>query len=161
MFSKRNEVIKAVTRLLDLEISRKNELQEMVELASYICQSSIAMINLIDHEKQHIRFKIGTELSSLIYEDSFCQYIRAGQDILVISDTLQDQRFYSNPLVAKSPYIRFYAGVPLITQDSLNIGSLCVMGSAPKQLTESEQHRMRVLARRVVEIMELEFSLVA
>lgn len=100
-------------------------------------------------------------LSSLIYEDSFCQYIRTRQDILVISDTLQDQRFYSNPLVAKSPYIRFYAGVPLITQDSLNIGSLCVMGSAPKQLTESEQHRMRVLARRVVEIMELEFSLVA
>lgn len=161
MANKRNEAMRAVTKLLEVNINRKNELQEMVELASFICQTPIAMINLIDHEKQHIRFKVGTELSSLINEDSFCQYIRAGQDILVIEDTLMDQRFYGNPLVDRAPYVRFYSGVPLITQDNFNIGSLCVMGSAPKQLTESQKHRMRVLSRRIVEIMELEFSLVA
>lgn len=161
MPNKKNDAVKAVTILLNGGIDKNNELQEMVELASYICATPIAMINLIDRHRQHIKFKVGTHLNHLLIEDTFCQYLKPGHDVLVIPDALQDQRFYDNILVVKAPYVRFYAGVSLITESGLNIGSLCVLGIAPKVLTESQKHRLRVLAKRIVEVIQMKFSLVA
>lgn len=151
----------ASNNLLHLDIVRKVEFQDMVELAAVICDTSVAMINLIDHEKQYIKFKIGTALESLIKEDTFCQYIAAGQDLLVIPNATRDQRFYDNPLVAGPMFMRFYAGIPLIAKNGFRMGSICVLGTIPKELTESQKLRFKMLAKRVVEMLEVECSLVA
>jgi len=157
----KSEHCQTISRFLNVQISRKNELCEMAELASVICQTTIAMINLIDREKQYIIFKVGTQLDFLVKEDTFCQYIREGQDLLIVPDALKDQRFYTNPLVCNSPHMRFYAGVPLTTAAGLTIGSMCVLGQAPKVLSESQILRFKMLAKRVVEILEIEFENVA
>jgi GAF domain-containing protein len=150
-----------VNSLLVLDIVRKQELQDMVELATIICGTPLAMISLTDHEKQHIKFKIGTQLNSLIIEDTFCQYIAKGQDLLVIPDATKDQRFYDNPLVSGSPYIRFYAGIPLIAYNGLRIGSISVLGKLPKEINDSQKLRFKMLAKRVVDILEMELNCVA
>lgn len=161
MPGRESERINVITKLLNADITSKNELQDMVELASYICQTSMAMINLIDHQTQHIRFKVGITLSQLQKEDTFCQYIKNEDDLLVIPDALKDQRFYDNILVVNSPFVRFYAGLSLVTQDGLTIGSLCVLGNRPKELTASQKQRLKVLSKRIVEIIEMEYGLVA
>lgn len=150
-----------VTRFLGIEIKRKKELQEMTELISFICQTPIAMINLIDRDKQYVKFKVGTDLNHLIKEDTFCQYMTVAEGMMIIPNALKDQRFYHNPMVVNAPFIRFYAGMPLITRKGIIIGSICVLGRVPKELTASQKHRMRVLCKRVVEMLEVEFSLVA
>lgn len=151
----------AVTRCLGIEITRKKEFQEMTELLSFICQTPIAMINLISHDKQYVKFKVGTDLKELIKEDTFCQYMNSGEQMLIIPNALKDQRFYDNPLVVNAPFIRFYAGMPLMTSSGITIGSICVLGRIPKELTDTQKHRMRVLCKRVVEMLELEFAQVA
>ena len=161
MPGRESERINVISKLLNADITSKNELQEMVELASYICQTSMAMINLIDHQTQHIRFKVGIKLSQLQKEDTFCQYIKNEDDLLVIPDALKDQRFYDNILVVNSPFVRFYAGLSLVTLDGLTIGSLCVLGNRAKELTASQKQRLKVLSRRIVEIIEMEYGLVA
>jgi len=161
MRSTQTENFYTIQRFLEKEIIRKKELQEMAELASFICQTPIAMINLIDRDKHHIKFKVGTNMNEMIKEDTFCQYISSGSQMMIIPNALKDQRFYDNPLVVNAPFIRFYAGMPLITQSGITIGSICVMGRVPKDLTSSQKQRMRVLCKRVVEMLELELSLVA
>lgn len=151
----------ASTSLLNLEIVRKEEFQDMVELATIICDASIGMINLVDHQHQYIKFKIGIQVDTVRLEDSFCQYISEGVDLLMIPDITKDQRFYDHPFVAGPPYMRFYAGIPLISQSGTCIGSICVLGLIPKNLTESQKLRFKMLAKRVVEMLDIELSLVA
>ena len=151
----------AVTRLLATEITRKKEFQEMTELLSFICHTPIAMISLTGRDKQYIKFKVGIDLQELLKEDTFCQYISEAQQMLIIQDATKDQRFFDNPLVVKAPFVRFYAGMPLITKSGVRVGSICVLGRMPKELSATQKHRMRVLCKRISEMIELEFSQVA
>jgi len=82
-----------------------------------------------------------------------------GQDLFVIPDTVKDKRFANNPSVVNEPYLRFYAGAPLVTHDGHSLGSICVLDVVPKQLTAGQQHLLRVLAKRIIQFMEFEFSI--
>lgn len=153
------ERLKAVNRFLKLDIDKKAELQEMVELASALCNTMVAMITLMDEQTEYFQFKIGIETKELLREETFCQYILDNNELLIVPDTLKDFRFASNPLVSKKPHVRFYAASPLITHDGYTVGSLSIMGQESKQLTEPQKDLLKVLSKRVVEIMEMEFSL--
>jgi GAF domain/PAS fold len=151
--------LQAVHRFLNLEINEDEELQEIVELASELCETPIALITLIDEDTQYFKFKVGIDLDQNIREDTFCAYLINGDKPMIVEDALLDNRFVNNPYVASIPHIRFYAGAPLITHDGHTLGSLCVLDIKPRQISPAQQHLLKALAKRVIQIMEFNLSL--
>jgi hypothetical protein len=144
---------------LNLEIDKDQNLQEIVELAAELCETPIALISLIEDDAYYLNFKVGTDIEKTLRKDTFCQYLINKGELLIITDALADSRFADNPYVTGIPYLRFYAGIPLTTHDGHNLGSLCVVDTHPKQLTEAQKHLLKILGKRVIQMMEFEFSL--
>ena len=124
-------------------------------LASYICQVPIALISLVDAERQWFKSKIGLEVNQTARNISFCGHTILSEQTLVVKDTLHDERFFDNPLVTSAPGIRFYAGAPLITPAGHTLGSLCVIDRKPRDLSDSQKTALEALARQVVTQLEL------
>jgi len=148
-----------VRRFLDLNISKEKELQQIVELAARICNSSIAMITFMDREFQHIMFSFGTQIKEVPFKDTFCQYTIAQKDVLIINDASTDGRVMQNPFVTNDPNIRFYAGSPLTTHDDENMGTLCVFDQQPGSLTDIQEKMLQRLGKQVIQLIEFDASL--
>ncbi|MEH2267051.1 MAG: PAS domain S-box protein [Nostoc sp.] len=129
---------------------------ELVELAANLCETPIALISLVDAEREWFKSKTGVTISEVSRSISFGSYTILQSQILIIPDTLQDERFATNPLVTSNPYFRFYGGVPLITSSGFALGSLCVIDFAPRNLSVKEQVTLQQLARQVIRYLELE-----
>ncbi|MHB8209498.1 GAF domain-containing protein, partial [Mucilaginibacter sp.] len=123
-----------VNQFLNRQICKENELQEIVKLAAEICQAPTALITLLDADTQYIKFKFGFDRDTTSRQDSFCNHTIEQSEVMVIPDALLDDRFVDNTLVNSETKIRFYAGSPLTTHDGHNLGSLCVMDRAPKNV---------------------------
>ncbi|MCC5662633.1 PAS domain S-box protein [Nostoc sp. CHAB 5784] len=128
---------------------------ELAQLAANLCETPIALISLVDAEREWFKSKIGVTISEIPRSISFGGYTILQSEILIICDTLQDERFAINPLVTSNHYFRFYAGVPLITSSGFALGSLCVIDFAPRNLTVKEQVALQQLARQVIRYLEL------
>lgn len=148
-----------VNRFLHMKIDREDELQQIVELAANICNVPIAMITFIDNQTQHIKFKFGIDHSEISLNDTFCKHTVQQKELLIIPDTLVDDRVKNNPAVVHQPHLRFYAGSPLTTHDDYNIGTLCVYDIQPKTLTIIEKKMLKRLARQVTRLLEFDASL--
>ncbi|SOD12421.1 PAS domain S-box protein [Pedobacter xixiisoli] len=159
MPGKELERLQAVDRFLKLKISREDELQEIVNYAAEVCEVPIAMITLIDADTQHIKYRVGSDLVQTSRADAFCDYTILGKEVLVIPDTGKDARFADHPYRNGATNIQFYAGATLTTVDGINLGSLCVVGHHPKQLSEMQQGILGILSKQVVHILEFEYSL--
>lgn len=153
------KMVNTVNRFLHMKIDREDELQQIVGLAANICNVPIAMITFIDNQTQHIKFKVGTDHSEISFNDTFCRYTAMQKELLIIPDTLVDERVKNDPAVVHKPHLRFYAGSPLITHDGYNIGTLCVYDIRPKTLTIIEQKMLHRLARQVTRLLEFDASL--
>lgn len=153
------ERLQAVHRFLTLEFSKEQDLQDIVNLAADICKVPTALITLVDEHTQYIKFKTGTKLETTTRQAAFCNHVIETEEILMVPDALQDARFINNPLVTDSPNIRFYAGSPLTTQDGYVLGSLCVIGQVPKELSALQQKMLKILSKQVINILEFESSL--
>lgn len=152
------ERIKALKRFLDIEFTREGELQKIVEIAAEICECPIALITLVDEDTQHVRFRTGTELQETKRADAFCNHtIRDGRT-LIVPDAEQDARFTSNPLVTGDPNIRFYAGAPLVTTDGNSLGSLCVIDTRARLLSEPQKRMLEFLRGQAMNLLEFEAS---
>jgi len=159
MSRKESERLQAVNRFLKLEISKEKEIQEIVELAAEICQTSIAMVTLLDRDTQYVKFKVGCNLETTTRQDAFCNHVIEQHEVMIVTDALKDKRFVNSSLVTGDLNIRFYAGVPLTTQDGHNLGGLCVVGQTPKQLSDSQKQLLRVLSKQVINLLEFDSSL--
>lgn len=153
--SNNTEVVK---RFLQLEFSREQELQDIVTLTAEICQTPIALITFMDGDLQWIRFKVGTSITRNSREDSFCKHLINKTDLLVVPDTLLDERFTDHPYVDGEANIRFYAGTPLLTHNGEHIGTLCVFDTKPQELSSQQEKMLRILGKQVTHLMELEMS---
>lgn len=153
------ERLQVVNRFLALKVSKEKEIQEIVELAAEICQTPTAMVTLLDHDTQHIKFKVGSDLETTTRQDAFCNHVIEQDEVMIVPDALQDKRFVNSSLVTGDSNVRFYAGVPLTTQDGYNLGGLCVVGQMPKQLSESQQQMLRLLSKQVINLLEFDSSL--
>ncbi|MEO6520490.1 MAG: GAF domain-containing protein [Mucilaginibacter sp.] len=151
--------LQTVHRFLTLKIDRDRNLQEIAELASELCETPIALISLIEEDKQYFKYKVGIDLEYVMRTDTFCQHLPPGNDLLIIEDSLLDTRVINNACVISEPNVRFYAGIPLNTHDGHNLGSLCVIDTQPRQINKAQQHLLKVLGKRIIQIMEFEFSL--
>lgn len=130
-----------------LDTSPEAVFDNLASLAAHVCDTSIALINFIDRNRQWFKAKIGCTSIELARNVGFCPQTILQPELLMVPDACQDIRFADNPLVTCEPYIRFYAGLPLITPDGQAIGTLCVMASqleSRRQLIDSA----RLIAER-------------
>jgi EAL domain-containing protein (putative c-di-GMP-specific phosphodiesterase class I)/GGDEF domain-containing protein len=122
-------------------------LDGIVRLAAALLNMPIALVSLVDENRQWFKSRIGLDICETPRSHSFCTYATLAPGAMVVNDTTQDARFKDNPLVVNTPFIRFYAGVPLRTQSGLNIGTLCVLDSKPRAgLSEQELRSLTDLA---------------
>ncbi|MDO1447906.1 ATP-binding protein [Rhodocytophaga aerolata] len=133
-----------------LDTLPEEEYDAITKLASYICQVPIALISLIDRNRQWFKSRVGMEVPESPRSISFCQYAIMGSDILEIPDLQQDKRFATNPSVTTYPHIRFYAGAPLITPDGYALGTLCILDTKPHTLHAEQRNALQTLAKSVV-----------
>jgi len=128
---------------------------DLTELAARICEAPIALISLVDEDRQWFKSKVGTTLSETSRDVSFCAHAIKHAGLFIVPDASQDERFAQNPLVKSDPKIRFYAGAPLITPDGYALGTLCVLDTVPRELRPDQQQALAILARHVVSQLEL------
>src|ERR1044071_2111856 len=128
---------------------------DLTDLAAHICEAPIALISLVDEDRQWFKSKIGVTVSETARDISFCAHAITQQGLFIVPDATQDERFKNNPLVTGPQKIRFYAGAPLVTPDGHALGSLCVMDNQPRTLDADQQEALRVLAHHVVSQLEL------
>ncbi|RCH54648.1 hypothetical protein DJ568_12575 [Mucilaginibacter hurinus] len=133
-----------------LDTLPEKEYDDITRLASYICKAPIALITLIDEERQWFKSNVGLEGSETSRADAFCNYTILGDDVLEIPDAAEDEVFKHNNFVKNEPHVRFYAGAPLIDADGNRLGSLCVIDKVPRKLTTEQRDALRTLADSVI-----------
>ncbi len=129
----------------------------VAQVAAQLCNAPIAMVSLLDHDRQWFKSKIGIAPSQTPRENSFCAQTILGTEPLQVEDTTTDPRFADNPLVLGDPHIRFYAGAPLINPRGFGLGSLCVIDRQPRQLSPEQLSSLKLLAAQVVHHLELRY----
>ncbi len=147
--------LKALRRYAVLDTEPEASFDDFTLLASLICDVPIALVSLIDAERQWFKSKVGLEVDETDRDLAFCAHAIMDTDTLTVPDALQDRRFAQNPLVTSQPNIRFYAGAPLVNPDGYSLGTLCVIDRTPRELSTEEQQGLEALARRVVAQLEL------
>ncbi|MBN3926928.1 sensor domain-containing diguanylate cyclase [Nostoc sp. NMS4] len=150
------ERLKALADYNILDTLAEQAFDDLTALAAYICKTPIAVISLIDSDRQWFKSKVGLKSSETPRNCSFCSHtILQPEDILVVPNAIKDDRFNNNPFVRGNLKIRFYAGIPLITPDGLAIGTLCVMDSVTHHLSYQQLDALRRLSRQAIAQMEL------
>ena len=137
-----------------LDTEAELDFDGIVELAAQLCDTPISLITLIDERRQWFKAKTGLDIKETHRNLSFCAHAIHMNDIMVVGDASQDERFLDNPLVTGDPYIRFYAGMPLITSEGYKLGTLAVLDRKPKDLNEQQLKHLRILGRQVVNLLE-------
>ncbi len=135
-------------QILDSEAEKQYD--AIANLATYICGTSMAAIDLIDDHRLWIKAKVNIDTCEFPRKDSFCNYTILTNHLLEVNDTTLDDRFKDNLYVTESPFIRYYAGVPLINADGYALGSICVFDTKPKQLDEKQKQALKFLADEVI-----------
>ncbi len=147
--------LEALRQYQILDTPSEQAYDDFTRLASFICEVPIALISLVDAERQWFKSKVGVDVSETARNISFCGHTILSNKTLVVNDALCDQRFVNNPLVTSDPSIRFYAGAPLISPEGHALGSLCVIDRQPRSLSEAQKISLEALARQVVAQLEL------
>jgi PAS domain S-box-containing protein len=140
-----------------LDSGSEAEYDDLTKIAAQVCQTPIALITLVDSERQWFKSRIGLQVAETPREQAFCAYAIHDTATLIISDAIADERFADNALVLGEPHIRFYAGAPLQTSDGVSLGTLCVIDRKAGALSAEQQEALEALARQVVRLIELRY----
>ncbi|MEO1405944.1 MAG: histidine kinase dimerization/phosphoacceptor domain -containing protein [Pseudomonadota bacterium] len=142
-----------------LDTPRERDFDEVVELIATICEAPIAVVNLIDEHRQWFKAEVGLGVRETPLETSICSHVILIPGLTIIPDTLNDPRFNDNPLCLDEPNLRFYAGMCLQTDKGLPIGTLCVLDTKPRELSELQKQALQVMGRQVMRQIELSKAL--
>ncbi len=152
--------VAALHKLQILDSGPDQSYDDLVFLASMICNTPMAMVSLVDRDRQWFKSKIGISATETPRDISFCTHtIMRPSDLLIVDDATKDPRFTDSPLVTGDPEVRFYAGAPLVTHQGLALGAICVVDKQPRTLDARQAEALRCLARQVVALFELRQAL--
>ncbi|WP_449060245.1 ATP-binding protein [Planomonospora algeriensis] len=129
--------------------------QAIAELASHVCQTPIALVNLLGTGRQYFKGRVGTTSADMDRRVGFCPYTIAACQLLEVPDAQSDVRFRDDPAVVGEPYVRFYAGAPMISDRDVALGVVCVFDHRPRRLTAEHRRALETLAACAVGMLEL------
>lgn len=146
--------LKALESYQIMDTLAEKEFDNLTLIASHIFQAPIALITLLDEERQWFKSKVGLEDDATPREISFCQYAIVDGKPLIVEDACQDERFTENPLVTGNPNIRFYAGHPITNEEGHSLGTLCVIDDKPREAKPEQLDLLRGLAETAMSLIE-------
>lgn len=139
-----------------LDTLPEKDYDDITRLASYICNTPVSLVTLLDKDRQWFKSAQGTDLQETPREISFCSHAILNPDeMMIVPDAEKDERFANNPLVTGNQHVAFYAGVPLVTEEGFPIGSLCVLDNKPRELNESQKQSLTILANQTTRLIQL------
>jgi len=151
--------LKALQEYKVMDTLPEQAYDNFTKLASIICKAPIALITLLDEDRQWFKSKIGISISETAREIAFCATAIQQPDVFVVPDTLNDERFRNNPLVLAEPNFRFYAGAPLIDEEGYALGTICVLDRVPREVAPDQQAALKALSHLVLAQLELRRNL--
>ena len=147
--------LSALRALGVLDTDPDPELDAITSFAADLFEVPIALISLVDEERQWFKSKVGLDISETHRDLAFCGYTILSDDNLVVLDTHRDKRFCDHPLVAGEPNVRFYAAAPLTLAGGERVGTLCIISPEPRsEFSSRDERALRTLARQVVTFFE-------
>ncbi|UXA10025.1 diguanylate cyclase [Mycobacterium sp. SMC-8] len=138
-----------------LDTAAEESFDGLTMLAAHVCEMPMALIGFIDAARQWVKSRHGVDITETAREHSLCAHTIADAALLEIPDTHRDPRFVDHPMVTGAPHVRFYAGVPLVTEDGHAVGTLCVMDRTPRTLSDVQRTHLQTLAGQVMNLLEL------
>lgn len=144
----------ALHRLDILDTPPDPAFDRITDVAKRVCGCPIALVSLVDDERQWFKSSIGLEAAQTPREVAFCGYTILEAQILEVPDATRDPRFADNPLVTGEPWIRFYAGAPIEVAPGVRVGTLCVIDREVRTLSEDQREVLRSLAATIVDLLE-------
>jgi GAF domain-containing protein len=145
------ERLAALYQLLILDTPPQERFDKIVAFAAYEFDAPIALISLVDSDRQWFKSKLGISACETTRDISFCGHAIMQPDIMVIPDAATDPRFSDNPLVVGAPFIRFYAGAPLTLKSGHAVGTLCIIDTAPREFDDTSLAILLTLRDLVVQ----------
>lgn len=128
---------------------------DIVCLASALCGAPIALVSLIDRDRQWLKARVGFELAETPRSAAFCDHvIRNPDQLMEVPDATRDPRFQANPFVTGPDQVRFYAGMPLVTPSGAAVGTVCVLDREPRDLTDTQRKALAALARLTMNLLD-------
>jgi diguanylate cyclase (GGDEF)-like protein/PAS domain S-box-containing protein len=139
-----------------LDTPPERAFDELALLAAQVCHRPMALVSLVDSDRQWCKARRGFPAAETPRDDSFCAHaLMNPEEVMIVPDARRDERFCDNPLVAGRPHLRFYAGAPLLTAGGQALGTLCVLDTEPGEMSEAQIDALQTLARQVMAQLEL------
>lgn len=151
--------LEALQQYKILDTPPEQAFDDLALLASFICDTPVSLISLLDKKRQWFKSKVGWQSAETPIEHAFCAQAILEPDVFVVPDATLDPRFAANPLVTAEPYIRFYAGAPLVTSDGVALGTICAIDSRAREITIEQRKSLAALSRQTVMQLELRRTL--
>lgn len=145
----------ALQRLEILDTPEEAPFEKIVNLVEQILHVPMCAVSLIDRDRQWFKARRGLSVCETARDISFCTHAIGQSDPFIIRDSLQDERFVGNPMVTGAPFIRSYAGIPLMSPDGYNVGTLCAIDIVPRDFQVSEISILESFAKIIVDELEL------
>jgi diguanylate cyclase (GGDEF)-like protein/PAS domain S-box-containing protein len=153
--SKEGERIQALLRYAVLDTPPEAVFDELTEMAARLFDMPVALVSLVDADRQWFKSRVNLRVSQAPREVAFCHHAIAEDGVMVVPDASVDPRFRENPMVTGGPGVRFYAGAPLITPSGHAVGTICVIDHRPREFTPAQAAALAVMSRQVVAQLEL------
>ena len=157
---KESQRIKSLKSYLILDTETEEEIDNLTQLTSEICETPITLVSLIDEDRQWFKSKVGLDVNETHRDLAFCAHaINETNDLFIIEDSRTDNRFFDNPLVVSYPNVIFYAGVVLKSDEDLPLGTLCVIDHLPRKLSDKQIKSLKTISKQIMNLLNYKKSI--